>query len=90
MCGRCEGEPYRAVQLLLHGDLQPFGEGELRRDWLMVSPAVIVHLGAASLENHENPLIRDCEIAFTTLLTPPERQRLGELSIELTRPITLY
>lgn len=86
MCGKCEGEPYRGVKALFNGDYQTNGGFEDRADWTIVSPRVIVYLGASAFENSENPLFRACDQAIDTL-TIDESTALSALSKSLGRPI---
>lgn len=85
MCGRCEGDPYRGVKSLFNGDLQAKNGFEDREDWTILSPNVIVHLGASALPQEVNALFRGCE-SSTDNLDLEEQLGLVVLAKKLGRP----
>jgi hypothetical protein len=85
MCGRCEGDPYRGVKALSNGDLQAKGGFEDREDWTVISPDVIVHLGASALPPEVNALFRGC-VEATEQLDPEDQIDLVVLARKLGRP----
>jgi hypothetical protein len=87
MCGRCVGEPYRGVTALFNGDLQSLIDFNDRKDWLVVSGNVILHIGETALGDDENCLIRDCDTGYFRLLTSEERLGLESTGSELSRPV---
>ncbi|MGH7218166.1 MAG: hypothetical protein ACREGE_01840 [Candidatus Microsaccharimonas sp.] len=85
MCGRCEGDPYRGVKALFNGDLQAKDGFEDREDWTVLSPNVIVHLGASALPPEVNALFRGCKNS-TENLDPEEQIELVAMARKLGRP----
>lgn len=72
MCGRCEGDPYRGVKALFNGDLQAEGEFQDRKEWTVLSPNVIVYLGASAFHREKSPLFQGCKRSMEDL--DPEEQ----------------
>lgn len=85
MCGKCQGEQYKGVRALFNGDTQSLGEFNDRRDWLVISPEVIVHLGSSALKPEENYLYRGCEANIRSL-DVGDSIALVALGHELSRP----
>jgi len=86
MCGECKGEPYRGVRALFNADFQVKNDFEDRSDWTVVSPKVVVYLGASALPNEAHPLYRACDVAIESLNTT-ELTSLATLGTELDRPV---
>lgn len=85
MCGRCEGEPYRGVTALFHGDEQAASGFKDREEWLVVSSKVIVYVGQSMLANEMHPLVRVCSEG-SKMLSDQELGKLAVLRNELSRP----
>jgi hypothetical protein len=87
MCNRCEGEPYCGVNALFNGDVQTAMEYADRKNWLVVSKAIIVYLGVTSLRKEGNILFHGCHAAVASIGNE-EYETLEMLSDALQRPFS--